>query len=793
MKLTRVTIADAEKWILNRQKTLNTADQNNAIVLQEKALLDRLASLVQQAKAEGLKTIERETLVKSEVYEPVLTALESNSLSVPEAKSAVAARLMQKGKEYVQSAPNERYTRLGDRWVELEQLQLAIDGILEEGTSSVQDNSIVVRVNGCDLKFPFFVADLRVVEHQTVGYLPGEIAHINNTQPGEINTRVTRRLKKVESYESLISEQEVFNETDTQSTEKFSLESEASRVQEEESSWNVNAKVSTKWGFPMGSVTASVDGGFATSNSTTTSNSNAQQYAKELVTRTIDRVSNKVKLERSLKTIEEFEETVTHVIDNSGNGTKSYVYRWLNKLTRATLKNFGKRLIFQFDIAHPAHFYLRRSIQSPTGTVDIPKDPRKDEAVKLTIDSINRYNYLTLAEKYNAKVDAPPAQTILVTDIFQSTGEGKLISKQVPIPKGYACYEAKILGQYDDPVGSWNGVRIQVGLEHLTTWWEQNPTTHNWESMQGRMMFNSYHFWAGMHGETDNLPVTIRHPKDGFIMNLEVKCWVTQELELEWKKKTYAAILEGYEAMKQQAESQMSDWNPNIPGLNPSKKEGVILEELKKEVIRKMNRCTPFTVPGWNGDNFELGKEYDANCCLDNRNGEHARFLESVIDWANMTYEFHPYFYANHNDWNALLDLSDDDPHFEAFMKASYATVRIPIHRDSEKEIAAINYIMNNVIGNYLTVPASMQPIIAELSNEPVTLFTYDVDGNEIPAPTTTVDLGIFNMPTDLVILECGTTNGVKPIGFPQSTDDPTSDIIIPRQYSPAIIADSCQ
>lgn len=100
---------------------------------------------------------------------------------------------------------------------------------------------------------------------------------------------------------------------------------------------------------------------------------------------------------------------------------------------------------------------------------------------------------------------------------------------------------------------------------------------------------------------------------------------------------------------------------------------------------------------------------------------------------------------------------------------------------------------MNNVIGNYLTVPANMQPIISELSNEPVTLFTHDVNGNEIPAPTSTIDLGIFNMPTDLVILECGTTNGVKPIGFPQSTDEPTSDIIIPRQYSPAIIADSCQ
>jgi hypothetical protein len=57
--------------------------------------------------------------------------------------------------------------------------------------------------------------------------------------------------------------------------------------------------------------------------------------------------------------------------------------------------------------------------------------------------------------------------------------------------------------------------------------------------------------------------------------------------------------------------------------------------------------------------------------------------------------------------------------------------------------------------------------------------------------PKTTVDLGIFSVPTSLVILECGNQDGVKPIGFPQE-EAPDPDVVIPKQYSPAIIADNC-
>jgi len=236
--------------------------------------------------------------------------------------------------------------------------------------------------------------------------------------------------------------------------------------------------------------------------------------------------------------------------------------------------------------------------------------------------------------------------------------------------------------------------------------------------------------------------------------------------------------------LKADAESRMNELDVSAPLLHPLKKRELIRTELKKGALSRMFRCNPFSIT----DDYVVGKEYHPDCCKDILNAETVRFLETLFDWKNVTYELYPYLYADKDNWAALLNLSDDDPHFEAFLQASYATVRIPVHRDSLKETAAVNFIMNNSIANYEVVPASMKPLLAEL-NPPE--FVVGLDGEVQPAPIEVFDLGVFPVPTDLVILECGVENGVKPIGFPQTGAEATQ-VSIPKQYSPAIIADPC-
>lgn len=767
---------------LDRLGRLDLNEPVNRVAFDQMKRLDRV---VTEAMEDRVSTFEITKVVSSSELNPVLDALQKQSLSIPEAERLISAKLVQSSNQLYQLAPGETFAHMGGNWVPVGDL---VQGLTE--SAEIQEDGILIYNNDCSFKFPFKVADLRVVEQQTVGYLPGEIAHINNTQPGEENTRVTRRLKRSESYESLITEDETFRETDTSSTEKFGFEKEASQVQKEESGWNVNASVSASYG----PVSASVDGGYESSSSSTNSNSSSMNYAKELVEKTVDRVISKVKSERSTKTIEEFEETVTHVIDNKlGDGPKSYVYRWMNKLSRATLKNYGKRLIFEIDIAHPSHYHLSRSITEQP-TVTLPQDPRdfSFEGVKINHpDAITRENYLALADLYRVKVEMPPADRVIVNKAFSNKGAVRK-HEEVEIPKGYGCLKGKFNGS------TW-GSNLQMTIAASAVGYNYWPSDTVFKYINAGVGANQFKFTEYGNGLLLTDRLNIAFFGDDYALNFEIECKLTPEAYREWQIKAFQAIVEGYENLKAQANAEMSEFNPNLPGLNPFQKSQLIRNELQKEALRKMYRCRSLGIL----DKYIVGEEYQSDCCKDSTNAEKVRFLENVFDWRNMTYELYPYFYGSRDvlnssgqkvsdNWDQIQKFTDDDPHFQSFLQASYATIKIPVHRDSEKEIAAVNFLINNSIGNYEIVPEGLLPIIEELDLEPATPFTYDLEGNELAEPVETIDLGIYNLPTSLVILECGTQDGVKPIGFPESTDAPSSDVIIPKQYSPAIIADSC-
>src|SRR5262249_35035518 len=180
-----------------------------------------------------------------------LDQLEAKATAIKSSAEQLNSQLADLSRQVLEQAPKVKYTRIGDQWVNVARFD-------QTGTSTIEGDSIVVHSANCSLKFPFQVADLRVVETHPVGYVPEEIAHINNTQQGGLYERVTRRLKRVETFESLLTEDETFKESDTQSTDKFTLEKAASEVQSEQTAVNVNASVSGTYGV----VTASLDAGY---------------------------------------------------------------------------------------------------------------------------------------------------------------------------------------------------------------------------------------------------------------------------------------------------------------------------------------------------------------------------------------------------------------------------------------------------------------------------------------------------------------------------------------------------
>ena len=92
----------------------------------------------------------------------------------------------------------------------------------------------------------------------------------------------------------------------------------------------------------------------ATSNEETSKNSS--RYAKDVVSRSLERVTERVREVRSRTTIRETEETNLHELDNKTAEHVRGVYQFLDKIYEAQVFNYGVREMFDFMVPEPASF-----------------------------------------------------------------------------------------------------------------------------------------------------------------------------------------------------------------------------------------------------------------------------------------------------------------------------------------------------------------------------------------------------------------------------------------------------
>lgn len=467
---------------VNEKSTIADELQNNPEVsIRMMSFLNTAENLIGKLEKQEITVIEKVSTVSTEKYNFIFTVLDKTNFTLEEAFLFIENETKKIANQLKTLIKEDKHVLLGSNWINVTDFQHAY-------RPNDKGNHVITEENGCDLKFPYQIADLRVVESETVGYLPDEIAHINNTQKGEKQIRETRRLSRIETTESFMTDDEVFRETDSQSTEKFSIENVSSQIQSKANEVSVYASASANFG----PVSTSVDAGFSNSSSTINSSVVAQKESKETFQRVVDRVSKRVKTERSTTTIEEFEEKVIHEIDNSSELTKSYVYRWLSKLVRGTLKNYGKRLIYEIDVVHPAHFYLSRAIQDSSSVLSIPKDPRKvsvDGLPVLTIENITRDNYHIWAIVYKIDIEQPPKEKIIVSDSINGA-ETTSTTKMINIPDDYYCYKGWASSFYYDGAGG-DILFCTVGLSSYGSWgdgdqyfWSNKDLWFNHETKQ---------------------------------------------------------------------------------------------------------------------------------------------------------------------------------------------------------------------------------------------------------------------------------------------------------------------
>ncbi|MFN8421539.1 MAG: hypothetical protein U0528_20185 [Anaerolineae bacterium] len=232
---------------------------------------------------------------------------------------------------------------------------------------------------------PIGIGDLLVVKQFLTQYEAGEIAHVENVLKGESKDRSHRRLNRTEDVFSTDSEKTEVTEKELQTTDRYELKTETeSTIQNDLNARYADTSISGKYGV----VEYSLNAGVSYSNSTTDSRKSANNFAKDIVDRSLTKVEKRVRQQRTSTNITEVEEINKHGLNNvNGSGHITGIYRWLNKRYKAQVYNYGKRLMFEFVIPEPAAF-IQAAFEHNRKKENKPDKPQKPTFPALDISQI---------------------------------------------------------------------------------------------------------------------------------------------------------------------------------------------------------------------------------------------------------------------------------------------------------------------------------------------------------------------------------------------------------------------
>lgn len=623
------------------------------------------------------------------------------------------------------------------------------------------------------------IADFRRVEQEVCCYVPGEVSHIENVMAREYKERSTRSLTSSEFTTEQTDERERENLTDTTSTERNEMQSEVATVlnEDQSQSYGGNASVRGKIGknFEFG-ADAYFDN--ASSSSSSNSNTQAQTYAQEVTERAMERIVQKTQTKRTSRILKEFEENTSHGFDNrKGENHVTGVYRWVDKIYKNTLINYGKRLMYEFAIPEPSKFFkeaIWKTIDT-TGQVEsgviLPELPAHPSTLGVTSASVlgnedstseNTKDYRKIAAEYNAEVKAIPDLSIKVSEDFyekftdqgvdSNLRNGK--SFEVEIPEGYVSYRVKVNGSFMHEGGS-NGSKLILTVGDDTRGYNNTYS------------FNEISYNNNIDGIEGKLPISFTTQDiEPLSLSVVLECRRKVSFFEQWQNETYNAIMEAYYDRVQEYNDAMREKEAN-KGLtpeqeklsfNPLQNKSIMLRELKRVAIELIIGQNKTAVDNFNPKNETTGISEVNTTEAFQTHASTVKFFEQAFDWDIMAYVFYPYFYADKANWKQLFQSQDAaDPLFQAFLQSGMARTVVPVRPGFEH---AVNwYMTTGEIWNgqglvtdqdddlYVSIAEEMQTV------EGIVEGTWET-----------------RLPTALTILQAGSI-GLKVEGLPCNTE----------------------
>lgn len=562
------------------------------------------------------------------------------------------------------------------------------------------------------------ITDYRKVEQEICCYVPGEVSHIENIMAREFKEKTTRRSRKTEDTTTTSSEQEIEKLTDTSTTERHEMNQEVASVMAKDTSIGVQAGV--HWGSSQG-FGGEVNASYANNTSSETSNSQAVMYAKEITERALDRVVQKVKEERTTKIIEEFSEEDTHGFDNrKGDNHISGVYRWVDKIYKNKVVNYGKRLMYEFMIPEPSSFHNEVTSGKKDTFTEVlvkPIDPRTATLLTLKDSNVLIPNtYKHWAAIYNAEIEAYPDEEITVGESFTVIGypngakiadtESNSGNGKIKVPEGYKT--TKAYGFFNaSGTDGYHGNILSLSIGNITKRYVEKFHYHTLsinDNMEDFEIEVPVSFTLGNHVAGDIVA--------------SVKCKLTEKAKQQWRLKAFNAIIEAYEAKLAEYQGKLTE--AKATGEAKAKTNPGFYRQVENTILRK--NCIAYMLGHENmGKNMLFGSsamdlKVKNDASLDIYTSQ-VKFLEQAFEWDLMSYHFYPFYWANKDKWAELYNPNEaNDPIFRAFLQSGMARVILTVRPGFEE---AVNWFMaTGQVWNGGQVPAVDDALFVSIIKE---------------------------------------------------------------------------
>ena len=601
---------------------------------------------------------------------------------------------------------------------------------------------------------PLGVGDLLVVKQDLLRYAAGEVAHIENVMKSEYMSRKHTRSRETEEIIVIETETVEESEKDLQSTERFELSTETQKTIESDMSLDAGVSVTASYGVV--SLTAHAD--FALNQSSSEATKQASTFAKEVTERSVSKIMQRAREERTRRTLERFEEVNEHGFDNkTGNDHVIGLYRWVDKYYKARVVNYGRRMMMEFIVPEPAAFYLYLQANKKPAlegvTLQRPEEPKVSGRPLRPVD-LNKYNYTDFVAKYNVQdADPYPAEVVRVSSAVaqavENPDKNSAVAKtdeKLIVPKGYKCYDVYGELGYQGISGTKFFVECFIGGQR-------------WGSVTARDVENI-------------IPISVKGWLTAFHVNVVAMCELKPEARADWQLKTYKAIMTAYERAladyNEQVAAAQIQAGVQIEGRNPEFNRRIERDELKKSTLRLLTNDYAMTrVSGeWRSSeafnamlpNGQYGyPEFDVD--ETSVEGKMIQFFEQAFEWGNMTYFLYPYIWGRKGNWDDIFPLNDPDPQFRDFLRAGAARVIVPVHSAYNETV--LHYLNTNEIWNGGDPPILDDPLYISIVDELKSETGNDVDADLVACSVDSgypclVDDWEVKLPTTLVYLQKG-------------------------------------